>query len=169
MISAEAVARAAFISPCRRYRYNLVRCWNDSGRLLPWIMLNPSTADANVDDPTIRRCMTFADDWGYDGIIVVNLFAYRATDPKALALAYDPFGPLNKEALGHHVLRTADKVMAAWGANRAVDQALAIPKVRALLTSLPLHCLGTTAAGHPRHPLYVKATTKPVPYTLAAA
>ncbi len=137
----------ALLSPCRTYRYELVRAWDDSKPLLTWCMLNPSTADETVDDPTIRKCIGFADRWGYGSIRVVNLFALRATEPRELKWHPDPVGPENESVLS---ALTGD-VVAAWGGS--------IPRTpRAdILARLALRsarwCLGTTRAGEPRHPL----------------
>lgn len=124
-------------------------------------MLNPSTADADIDDPTIRRCIRFATDWGFDVLSVRNLFALRATDPKQL-LACDvlPSGGGRGDA-EIAMANTADLVIAAWGAWVPHDRTR---DARRFLASSKLHCLGTTKAGAPRHPLYVKAETKPVKY-----
>lgn len=89
------VATTAGISECGTYRYWLCREWSPGLDSLVWLMLNPSTADATQDDPTIRRCMGFARRWGYGGITVVNLYAYRATNPRDLLTAADPVGPEN--------------------------------------------------------------------------
>jgi hypothetical protein len=123
-------------------------------------MLNPSTADAKQDDPTIRRCMGFARRWRYGGIVVVNLFAYRATHPCELLQACDPVGPDNDSALTLHT--AGHRVIAAWGRygrfqGRAGD-------VLRLLGGHVVECLGTTRQGHPRHPLYVPGSAFPVPY-----
>lgn len=87
-----APGRAAVLSPCGRYRYELTRRWAP-GPLVGWVMLNPSRADAHTDDPTVRRCVGFAHRWGYGGLIIRNLYALRATDPAALADHLDPVGP----------------------------------------------------------------------------
>lgn len=150
------IDRWATLSDDRRYRYQLGRRWGtpwaEGGRRVLWIMLNPSTADADADDPTIRRCIGFSRAWGYDELVVVNLYALRATDPAELGRAEDPFGPDNATWLDHH-LSHADSVIAAWGAhNTATNVADAL-----LLEHRPLRCLGTTKDGHPRHPLYVRA------------
>mgnify|MGYP000880158315 CR=1 FL=1 len=84
----------AGFSPDREFRYTLTRRWDDR-LLVNFLMLNPSTADENIEDPTIRRCMGFARDWGYGGLMVTNIFAYRSTDPKALYKVPDPTGPAN--------------------------------------------------------------------------
>ena len=151
--------KAVTISPCGLYRYEL---WRDTSGfecegLMAFVMLNPSTADASKDDPTIRRCMDFARRHHCDRMAVVNLFAYRATDPTALVRAADPVGPENDAHL-RGVLSQADVVVAAWGAHKMVAHAGArVALVRSLARDR-LRCLGTTSAGHPRHPLYLPAT-----------
>jgi|SRR5690349_11377452 len=142
-----------------RYRFTLWRALPGGlGRVL-FIMLNPSTAGARQDDPTIRRCIGFARAWGFARMDVVNLFALRATHPADLRRARDPVGAGNDRAIAA-AARRADLVVAAWGVHGALaarDRA-----VRALLADRPLHCLGVTRAGHPRHPLYLPAATRPV-------
>lgn len=136
------------------YRYRLWRHWRrDAGAVL-FVMLNPSTADAHSDDPTLRRCLSFARRWGYGGVEVVNLFAWRATDPRQLTLAPDPIGPRN-DSIVAAAAAAARAVVVAWGAGGALggrDQVVA-----ALLRQHQPRCLGVTAAGAPRHPLYVRA------------
>lgn len=122
-------------------------------------MLNPSTADARTDDPTIRRCMDFARRWGYAQLRVVNLFALRATDPRALGRvrpAGRAVGPRNDTVLRREV-RKADTVVAAWGAHGTLHDRAA--RVRALLPEARWLCLGTTKAGQPRHPLRLHRET----------
>jgi hypothetical protein len=114
----EGITREARISECGRYRYTLMRRWGAKPGGLTWIMLNPSTADAEQDDPTIRRCMTFTQKFGYDSMVVVNLFALRATDPRELLDAEDPLGPEN----GIWVRKACHQgalVVAAWGSLKA--------------------------------------------------
>lgn len=150
------VEKRALISDCGAYRYWLTRKWGP-GHDMRFIMLNPSVADADIDDPTIRRCMSFAKREGYGGIIVCNLFALRSTDPSALAGGEDPVGPDN----GKWIQELVDKchllpTVAAWGAHPfATDRAEAVKAMFAKVAG-PLWCLGKTQAGHPRHPLYVK-------------
>ncbi len=140
------------------YRYSLDRWWGP-GRRMCFVMLNPSTADADQDDPTIRRCIGFAKRDAFDGITVVNLFAYRCTRPLHLSDVDDPVGPLNDGAVADAV-RRSDVVVAAWGAHpMAVGRGKALADWR-----VPLHCLGTTKDGAPRHPLYVRGSAEVVPW-----
>lgn len=149
--------RTAEISDCGKYRYSLYRIWNTDSPVVTWIMLNPSTADADVDDPTIRRCVGFAKKWGFGGIRVVNLFALRATNPAELKTAGMAL------AIGHNlgqIIALGDMdgpKIAAWGANP-----MAVNWCKLHMDLLPpnLMCLGTTKAGAPRHPLYVKGDMK---------
>lgn len=162
---AERVEATAVISRCGNYRYELTRAWGP-GAMVEFIMLNPSTADATANDPTIRRCMSFARLWGYDGILVRNLYAYRATDPKELTRAKDPFGPDNDRYLG---VSDAARTIAAWGANPAAQfwwhSAGNNGRPRVIRRRSGLYCLGLTAAGHPRHPLYVPARATATPWS----
>jgi len=162
--------RTADISEDEVYRYELARWWNPmpSGRVPMsdvWIMLNPSTADATEDDPTIRRCISFSQGWGSDGLRVVNLFALRSTDPGVLEHHDDPIGRHNDHAIRQAVHLARDsggRVIAGWGAHPfAVSRAHDV--ARMLYSSL--ECLGLTKTGAPRHPLYVKGTTEPTPWT----
>lgn len=153
---------SAHISADGRYRYELIRRWDDDP-MLEWIMLNPSTADAAVDDPTIKRCIGFAKAWGYGAIVVHNLYALRATDPAALGMADDPFGPLNRSYLGN---RIGHCTIAAWGANPAARRWF-LDGHR--INRPAVYALGFTADGSPRHPLYVRADATPVRFWAAAA
>lgn len=158
------LSRTAVISGCGQYRYRLGRSWaadTSPGRTVAFVMLNPSTADAMVDDPTIRRCVGFARDWGFAALEVVNLLAYRATNPRDLVAVRDPFGPYNPGHLADAV-READLVVAAWGASFPQQLAWSVDVTAALLRDRGAHHLGLTAAGHPRHPLYLRADTQPV-------
>jgi hypothetical protein len=137
------------------YRYLLTRQWAVGRRVL-WVMLNPSTADARVNDPTITRCIDFSKQWGFARLDVVNLFAFRATDPKELAFAKDPVGSTNDWYI-EEASAKADLTVVAWGAHAmAEDRAVAVLE----LLKDPHH-LGTTKSGAPRHPLYLRKDTAP--------
>jgi hypothetical protein len=152
------VISSASLDRTRRYRYRLRREWQPSPRRVTFIMLNPSTADARVLDPTIRRCIGFAKAWGFGGIDVVNLFAWRSTRPEALWRVDDPVGPRNHAAIAS-AMRESSLVVAAWGnAGRGREQAVRVCRLAGRLRA-PLYCLGTTLSGQPRHPLYVSAVT----------
>jgi hypothetical protein len=155
----------AVLSDCGKYRYSLEREWMTGGGTCLFVMLNPSTADATEDDPTIRRCIGFAQRWGYQRLTVGNLFAYRATDPRELREVDDPGGPENPTHLGL-LAREADRVVAAWGAFPVTGAKW----VDVVLSEVggPLYCLGTTANGSPRHPLYVKSDTELREYARSA-
>lgn len=151
--------RTAIISECGTYRYTLSRCWDPPKPSCAFVMLNPSTADATQDDPTIRRCIGFAKAWGYGGVDVLNLFALRATDPSALRSHPDPIGPDNDEYL--RSLR-GRFVVAAWGVHGALNGRG--EAVRKMLGDR-LAVLGLTKDGHPRHPLFVRGDTPPMTWT----
>lgn len=154
------VLRTAHVSDDGLYRYNLTRMWGDASTVVTWIMLNPSTADALVDDPTIRKCVGFARRWGCGGIQVVNLFAWRATEPAELAACTDPVGPSNRAAIKYATLPPR-LVVAAWGASLPRYWSARPGNVVADLRSrgIVLHHLGLTKAGHPRHPLILPYAT----------
>lgn len=154
--------RSAVFSDNRIYRYVLTRRWDIYGRTLNVIGLNPSTADETVDDPTIRRCIRFAQDWGYAALSMTNLCAFRATKPADLMKVEHPIGPDNDHWLGTSA-REAGMVLAAWGAHMiAID--IGHRAMCGELRGIELHCLGTTQIGAPRHPLYVPAITQPIRY-----
>lgn len=156
--------RTAWVSEDGRYRYSLTRGWDEGDDALTFVMLNPSTADALEDDPTIRRCVGFAREFGYAGIEVVNLYAYRATKPADLWLADDPVGPNNDTVLKQALRRAAQlalPVIAAWGANAKRDR---VAWLMAQPGSEVLQALRVTLAGHPGHPLYLPATCRPAPW-----
>ena len=104
----------AKLSDCRKYRYALWRTWDAEKPFVMFIGLNPSTADETEDDPTIRRCINYAKDWGYGGLCMVNLFAFRATEPNDMKNAIDPIGPENDEWL-KNLSKDAGVIIGAWG------------------------------------------------------
>jgi hypothetical protein len=163
----DSVRSSATISPCGKYRYSLRREWGGSAFVLPIIMLNPSTADAAVDDPTIRRCMAFARREGFAGIQVVNLFAFRATSPDDMMAAPDPFGPEGSDYIERALNSssvTGVPVLAAWGTLGGHRDRAASVICSAKGWGAQLVCLGTTKDGHPRHPLYVRGDQPFVPF-----
>lgn len=153
--------RGATISECGKYRYTLTREWSDKPACV-FVMLNPSVADAETDDATIRRCIGYAKAWGYGSLTVVNLYAYRSTDPKKLLTTDDPVGPAN-DAHIRDVIKMVKRVVVAWGANADKARARVVLDMIRELYHEAL-CLGKTQAGHPKHPLRLSATLKPVPY-----
>jgi hypothetical protein len=140
-----------------RYRYALWRTWSNDYPRIAFIMLNPSTADEQRDDPTIRRCIGFARAWQFGSVEVVNLFAYRATDAKELLKVDDPVGEENNRFLIQAVERCST-VVVGWGTGGTL-----LGRDRQVMELLAgrqdVHCLGVTKDGQPRHPLYVKGDT----------
>ena len=148
-------ASGANFSKDLRYRYLLWRKWNVDLPMINFIGLNPSTANATDDDPTMRRCISFAKEWGYGGFYMTNLFAYRTPYPTDLLKAKNPVGKENDKWI-KKIYKKVDKVVLAWGTkgnflgrdnqilNKVQDKAF---------------CLGYTKEGFPRHPLYVKSGT----------
>ncbi|WP_432147920.1 DUF1643 domain-containing protein [Streptomyces sp. bgisy029] len=158
--------RTAEISDCGRYRYRLTREWDDARPPATFVMLNPSTADADEDDPTVRRCLDFARRWGCGSLVVVNLYAWRATNPSDLpAVESLRTGPDNDGWLSQASLDALDAdapLVAAWG-TRATPQRVA--DVRSLPGMGRLSALAVTRSGHPGHPLYLRADLRPAAWT----
>lgn len=158
-----ALTGAAEFSPCERYRYRLKRSFDGNVLDRPknpicFAMLNPSTADALTNDPTVARCVNFAKKWGYSDLLVVNLFALRSTDPAALLQAEDPVGPDNDDVF--RLLGKGIPVVAAWGSHKAARERIA--RVVELLDR-PLLCLRVSQkSGAPWHPLYLPGDLTPV-------
>ncbi|PZO44161.1 MAG: hypothetical protein DCF19_02870 [Pseudanabaena frigida] len=146
--------KGAVIDKTGTYRYLLWREWDLDKSKLVFVMLNPSKADADIDDPTLRRCINFTKSWGYGSLRVVNLFAYRSASPLDLKKVDDPIGKQNDRYL-KKAIKSADQVVVAWGNNGKLMQRDRF--VLELLSKLNIqpHCLGITKAGYPRHPLYV--------------
>ncbi len=151
----------AEFSPCRLYRYSLWRHWGEpTDSYAMFIGLNPSTADENLDDRTVRRCISYAQDWGYGGLVMTNLFAFRATKPADMKAAADPVGAEN-DAYLRRLSTDAAVVVAAWG-----EDGLHMARGDAVRRMLPNLCaLAFTKAGLPRHPLYLPKSLTPVPWT----
>lgn len=146
----------ALFSPCRTYRYDLWRDWPGGDGYAMFVGLNPSTADEIQDDPTIRRCIAYAKGWGYSGLCMTNLFAYRSTLPKIMKAATDPVGPGNDARL-LQAAESAAVIVAAWGTHG--PHRGRAEKVRQMLPRL--HYLRLTKEGHPGHPLYLPRTLRP--------
>ncbi|MGV8845820.1 MAG: DUF1643 domain-containing protein [Propionicimonas sp.] len=155
----EGLATATF-DVTQQYRYRLSRVWDPSGPRCVFAMLNPSTATALTLDATVSRCVRFAKAWSYGALEVVNVFAYRATNPKDMAAQDDPIGPGNDEAL-LAAGKAGDLVVAAWGVHAELDGRGEVVRRLFDQAGLPLHYLRLTKAGHPGHPLYIPAATRP--------
>lgn len=153
----------AIFSEDRRYRYLLRRRVGESEKRVLFIMLNPSKADEERNDATIRRCIGFARDWGYGCLEVVNLFALMSTDPKGLLETDDPVGPDNDAAI-RAALESADTVVLAWG-NHGLDHEKRAAEVTAMAWEAARPCcLGLTVKGAPRHPLRLPRTATLEPF-----
>jgi hypothetical protein len=151
----------ALLSPDKIYRYSLTRVWDRDKPRACFVMLNPSAADETQDDPTIRRCIGFSERWGYGSLAVVNLFAYRTHDPRILKAAPDPIGADNDR----HVLEAAlnaGLTIAAWGVHGHAHG----HSRRFISRIQPVHCLGVTKNGAPKHPLYVRGNAEPTAYII---
>jgi len=153
--------RTATFSRCRRYRYELWRRWAE-GPYCMFIGLNPSTADETTDDRTVGRCIDYAQRWGYSALCMTNIFAWRDTKPALMKKAVEPIGQENDSTL-LRLASDAGIAIAAWGGHGCH-----LGRDKAVMAMLPkLHCLKITKSGAPNHPLYLKATLKPLPFTAA--
>ena len=147
----------AIISQDNKYRYQLSRIWDEEKPKVLFIMLNPSTADADRDDPTIRRVMNFAKSWGYGGVFVGNLYAFRSTDPKALRYTDDPIGEDNIQHI-QSLIRLTERVIYAWGNNQKEPEWLCD------LVDTP-YCIDISKKGNiPKHPCRLKKDLQPKLY-----
>lgn len=167
MLFATEETSGAVLSADERYRYRL---WREVGgtalQSVVFVMLNPSTADARRDDPTIRKCIGFARGWGARRLEVVNLFAWRATNPKELPHVDEPIGRENDQTIMERAI-AAEWVICAWGSNKFAQRRAR--EVTAMLTAAGIHlrCLRKSNDGHPWHPLYVPYATMPITYANA--
>jgi len=163
-------ASVAVYSPCESYRYLLTRTWAPESARALFVMLNPSTATEMQNDPTVERCERRARTLGFGAFRVTNIFGWRATDPKVLRQVPDPVGPGNDAAIARSATEwvrqgTADRIICAWGTHgtyldRGEQVALLLSE-----SGQPLHHLGLTREGHPRHPLYVGYAVQPAIWT----
>lgn len=169
-----ANAPLATWSPCKSYRYTLhrqlrqrygmARSATPAPRVVTWLMLNPSTADETNNDPTIRRCIEFSVAWNFDELTIVNVYAWRSTDPKVLPKIQDPVGPGNDEAILAACER-AELIVCAWGKNAKPSR---VAHLRQLLAgqASKLHALKINSDGSPAHPLYLKGSLRPQSFGL---
>ena len=149
------INKTANFSSCRKYRYSLSRIWDKQKKFVLFIGLNPSTADEEMDDPTIRRCSGYAQNWGYGGFMMVNLFAYRTTFPSNLKKVKCPIGNENDKYIVK-LSKKADITVAAWGDNGNLYN-----RDKQVLSLVPnLLCLKINKSGQPAHPLYLKKNLK---------
>lgn len=156
------IGRSAEISDCGKYRWWLRRTWSGGTKgIVCFVMLNPSKADGSIDDPTVKKCMAFAMAWGYSGMVIVNLYAYRATDPGELKTAESPVGGKRNDIEIRAAAISSDFAIAAWGTKALVCR---VWEVEEILKGVPIHCLKKTKAGCPQHPLYIKGDTVPQPF-----
>ena len=162
------VYRSAIVSDDGAYRYSLARWWDASRRRDLWIMCNPSTADAAIDDATIRRCIGYSRRFGSGGFVVVNAYGYRATKPAAMWAAQadgiDIVGPENDRWIKAHLKTETGQVIAAWGAHPKPERCW---RLNAIIRSAKRDslCLGTTRDGMPRHPLMLRNDAQLQPWT----
>ncbi|RKQ90513.1 hypothetical protein C8N24_0318 [Solirubrobacter pauli] len=155
----DAGGRSAIFSPCRTWRYELRRTWQPAKPAAMFVGLNPSTADELHDDRTVKRCMTYARDWGYGGLIMTNLFGYRATDPRVMKAYPHPIGPENDAHL-QFLAAEAGIVIAAWG-NHGTHRGRAREVLAAGLLG-DFRVLALTANDQPNHPLYLDGDLAPI-------
>ncbi len=165
----DEIKRSAVISDCRKYRYALSRVWDENKKSVMFIMLNPSTADAEKDDPTIRRCIGFAQEWGYGGLHVVNLFAFRATDPRELLSSYSIEGSENQKWI-KEISSLSDLIVCAWGNSPIVNKLqkkFGQSWKPLLCIEKPLHYLQLSNDGTPKHPLYLPKKLTPISFDVS--
>jgi len=159
----DGIEYGAIFDVSGKYRYSLWRSWSTYHPRIVFILLNPSTADEQKNDPTIRRCMGFAREWNFGSLEVVNLFAYRATDYRELFKASNPVGAENNYFLTQAVARCSTVVL-GWG-----NRGNFLDKDRQVMSLLAwrndLYCLGITRDGQPRHPLHMKGDTNLEPFS----
>lgn len=152
----------AVISMCEKYRYSLHREWDTSKPMVMFLMLNPSTADSSENDATVRRCLTFAKDWGFGSLCIGNLFAFRSTKPKGLFSTEDPIGIENKWYIDY-MANIAEKIVCAWGNAKTVDRIFKkFPEYKPLkdIPSDKLYYINLCNDGTPMHPLFIPKETK---------
>jgi hypothetical protein len=161
------IERTALFDATGRYRYSLGRQWQAQGPEIAFVMLNPSRANAECDDPTLRACIQFAQRWAYGSLVVVNLFGYCTAHPAELRTVSDPVGPENDRYLMAAVGRS-HRVVLAWGNDGGFGG-----RDRTILHKLKAHsskltCLQLNRSGQPRHPLYIRRDLPLIPYPIGS-
>lgn len=149
----------AVLSYDKKYRYALWRRWDPTLKTIMFIMLNPSTADETKNDPTIHKCMEYAKRWGYGTLLVGNVYAYRSSDPRVLSTIQNPIGELCDSYI-YEMAKHSDMIIAAWGNNIISDNR--VNAIRAITGKL--YCLEKSKSRHPKHPLYLRKTLKPISF-----
>ena len=160
------IARECDFSPCRKYRYTLSVAWDHKKPIQPFIGLNPSTADETKDDPTVRKCIKWSLQWGAGGFLMLNLFAWRDTDPRGMLRAADPIGEKNT---AHHLVEYVSRQafrppVAAWGRYGWHRGQAGLVHDAFLAAGIPLCCMRVNKDGSPEHPLYLPNATTPTLY-----
>ncbi|TCP93453.1 hypothetical protein EDC44_1182 [Cricetibacter osteomyelitidis] len=155
------IESGAILSDDRQYRYVLWRIWDPLKPMVTFIGLNPSTADEKENDPTIIQCINFAKYWGYGGIYMLNLFAYRSTDKSKLSQVENPIGAENDRYFMEYADK-AEKIIAAWGNDGSY---LNRSKQVCELLNKPLFALKINSSGEPHHPLYIPIDIEPEIYS----
>lgn len=156
--------KGAILSSCKKHRLQLWREWDFNLPKVLFIMLNPSTADHEQDDPTLRRCIDFAKQWGYGGLYIGNLYSLRAADPKTLVKV----SKFNHRDNHKHIVSIAQQcqlVVCAWG-NYPIIKKLGTPLNILKQLNQKLHCIDLSKTGTPKHPLYLKKSLTPIPFVL---
>jgi len=153
------IGSAVFGGERNQYRYRLDRSWDPGKGRVCVVMLNPSTASAEDDDPTVAKCQTYARQWGYGSLTVVNLFAWRSPEPWALKREKEPIGPENDywitDAWRPHVYGESVLVIAAWGVHGSHLKRSAFVRRMAAHYGILLHAFRVNKDGEPAHPLYL--------------
>jgi len=163
-LSADVRSTAIFGGAGNCYRYTLIRTWNPELPKMMWVMMNPSTADPMVDDPSVAKCQRLARAWGYGGILVGNTFAYRATDKKRLLEVTDPIGPENNKYLVE-MAKEAALVLFAYGQpghKSLAPRGLEVARMLLAEAGIAPHVLRLSKNGTPCHPLYLPESLRPV-------
>ena len=156
--------KGAILSSCKKHRLQLWREWDSNLPKVLFIMLNPSTADHKQDDPTLRRCIDYAKQWGYGGLYIGNLYSLRAADPKTLVKV----SKFNHRDNYKHIVSIAQQcqlVVCAWG-NYPIIKKLGTPLNILKQLNQKLHCIDLSKTGTPKHPLYLKKSLTPIPFEL---